>query len=379
MEVSTVLAKRKLKIKDSIFFMAPLSLMCALWYQPASAQEVGGCQLPNSGRLSGAIELQSNCTYPQGITVSDSNTHIDCKGATLDGKHSEKIGILISSEGRSLRNVSVKNCTVKNFSQTGVLVTSEIPNYKRSNDHEKNYNETPTNVTLDSLNVLSNDGAGVYFHSYVSNSTLKNSRIEKSKAEGIYLDQSSRGNHILNNTIKNNGELDGPNSGQRVGLAIDSSAKNLVENNKFIGNFGGGVFLYKNCGENFSKGMSVIRWQHSDENTIKNNVFDGEKVGVWIASRQSSNLQRKDCGDKPLDADGKYYQDFANNNTITGNKFCRNKTYIRVEGDNNTITNNRSDNNGRWVVEPTSMKTRLTGIPTTGNKITNNSFEKCEI
>ena len=155
-----------------MFFMAPLSLMCALWYQPARAQEVEICQLPNSGRLSGAIELHSNCTYQEGIIVNDSNTNIDCKGATLDGKHSEKIGILISSEGRSLRNVSVKNCTVKNFSQTGVLVTSEIPNYKRSNDHEKNYNETPTNVTLDTLNILSNDGVGVYFHSYVSLSLI---------------------------------------------------------------------------------------------------------------------------------------------------------------------------------------------------------------
>lgn len=374
-----MLAPKKFKINASISLMIPLSLMFAVWFQPASAQEVEDCQLPKSGRLSGDIELHSNCTYPQGIIVTESNTNIDCKGATLDGKHSKKIGILISSEGRSLKNVSVKNCTVKNFSQVGVLVTSEIPNYKRSNDHEKNYNETPANITLDNLNVLSNDGAGVYFHSYVSNSTLKNSRIEKSKAEGIYLDQSSRGNRILENIIKNNGELDGPNSGQRVGLAIDSSAKNLVESNKFVGNFGGGIFLYKNCGENFSKGMSVIRWQHSNENIIKNNSFDGEKIGIWIASRQSSNLQRKDCGDKSLDVEGKHYQDFADNNTITGNKFCRNKVYVRVEGDNNIITNNRSDNDGRWIVEPISIKTRLTGIPTTGNKITNNSFEKCEI
>ncbi|CAI8964220.1 right-handed parallel beta-helix repeat-containing protein [Pseudomonas sp. IT-P176] len=368
----------KTKLNRILVMWLPLTLAASFWPLPSNAKENQKCQLPHSGNLAGNVTLEPSCTYFETMTINTSNTNIDCKGATLDGRHTEKTGILISSKGNHLTNVNIKNCTVTNFTQMGILVTSEIPNFQRSNDRAKNYADTPSNITLDNMHVLSNDGVGVYFHSYVSNSTLKNSRIAGSKAEGIYLDQSSRYNTILNNIIEKNGELNGPNSGQRVGLAIDSSANNLIKNNKFLANLAGGVFLYKNCGENFSKGMSVIRWQHSNENQITNNYFIDEKVGIWIASRQSSNLEKKDCGDTPIDTEGKHYQDFADYNTVESNTFCRNKTYIRIEGNYNTITNNHSDIiSKKWIFQPTSMKERITGIPTIGNKISNNGYKSC--
>lgn len=354
-----------------------LVLILLTWQGITHANENNSCQLPNSGNISGKVALDANCTYNQGITITTSDTSLDCNGARVDGLNTQKIGILVSSKGGHLSNVEIKNCTITGFTDRGILITSEIPNYKRSDDHRTNYEQTPSNITLDNMKIISN-GAGVYFHSYVTNSTLKNSVIANSRAEGIYLDQSSKNNNITNNTIEKNGELDGPSSGQRVGLAIDSSAHNLIASNKFIANFGGGVFLYKNCGENFSKGFSSIRWQHSNENTIKDNLFSDEKIGIWIASRQSSNLQRKDCGDKPLDVDKKYYQDFADNNVVNNNKFCRNKRYVVIEGNNNIIENNRADKTADgWISQPISMKTRLTGTPTTGNILRNNTYEKC--
>lgn len=355
-----------------------LVLVLLTWQGITHANEDDTCQLPNSGNINGKVLLNANCTYNQGITINTSDTSLDCNGARVDGLNTQKIGILVSSKGGHLSSVEIKNCTVTGFIESGVLITSQIPNYQRSDNHNFNYEKTPKNITLENMKITSNSGVGVYFHSYVTNSTIKNSIVENSKAEGIYLDQSSRNNNIINNTIQRNGELNGPSSGQRVGLAIDSSANNLIESNKFIENFGGGIFLYKNCGENFSKGFSKIRWQHSNENTIKSNSFTDEKVGIWIASRQSSNLQNKDCGDKPLDSENKYYEDFADNNTIENNKFCRNKRYIIVEGNYNTITNNQSDNKtNNWIIQPSSMKARLTGIPTTGNKINNNKYEEC--
>ncbi|WP_339544672.1 right-handed parallel beta-helix repeat-containing protein [Pseudomonas sp. RA_35y_Pfl2_P32] len=347
------------------------------WCFPSNAQENRTCQLPNSGNLNGNLTLDQSCTYNQTITINNSNTNIDCKGATLDGQLTRKIGILITSQGNPLSNVTVKNCIVKNFKSQGILITSGIPDYKRTENQIRNYQISPTQITLDNVNIEDTGGVGVFFHSYVTNSTLKNSTILRSKGVGIYLEQSSRNNNILNNLIKDNGESNAPNSGQREGLAIDSSAGNLIKDNKFISNLAGGIYLYKNCGEKYSTGRSVIRWQPSNDNIIKNNTFTNEKVGIWIASRQSVNLQKSYCGDKPLDPAGRYFQDYADHNTIENNVFCKNKAYIRVEGNNNTITNNRADTTSNWITEPTTMKARLTGAATTGNRIVNNNYEEC--
>lgn len=365
--------------KNQIPFLstAMISLIFFAWHSSLPAQDNSHCDLPE--KIDNNITLNPQCTYHQTLTINNSNISIDCNGATLDGQQTLKYGLLINSQGKPLKNISVKNCRIRNFKAQGILITSGIPDYKKPTDHQTNYENTPSNITIENTKIEDSGGVGVFFNSYVTNATLKNSEILRSKGAGIYLEQSSQNNKILNNTIKDNGEWNGPKTGQREGLAIDSSAKNLIEGNKFISNVAGGIFLYKNCGEKFSKGKSVIRWQHSNDNIIKNNRFIDEKIGIWVASRQSANLQKSDCGDKPLDTDRKYYQDYADHNTIESNVFCRNKTYIKVEGNNNTIENNRSDKTeGKWITEPTTMKARLTGAPTTGNSIKNNTYEGCD-
>ncbi|MFI7839826.1 NosD domain-containing protein [Pseudomonas asiatica] len=348
--------------------------------QSGWANESGNsCEIPNNGVVSGIVKLKAGCIYNQSIIINDSNVKVDCNGAVLDGQGERKYGVLIDSKGRPLSNVTVANCKVRNFAAQGVLVTSGVPDAKRSTDRDFNYSVSPTKVTLSNLVVERAGGVGVFLHSYVTNVTLKDSIVSGSKGAGIYLEHSSRDNKLIGNVIKNNGAWNGPKTGQREGLAIDSSARNLIEGNKFSGNSAGGIFLYKNCGEKFSQGRSVIRWQSSNDNIIKNNKFYDEKVGIWIASRQSRNQQKSDCGDPALDSEKKYFADYANHNTIQGNEFCRNKLPIKVEGDDNIITGNRSDiRSSKWVSQPETMKARLTGIKSSGNKIEDNSFEACD-
>jgi parallel beta-helix repeat protein len=369
-----------IKIRKSLFLSCiSLPLMLNAWNLSFAAEDRKLCEMPKPEELRGQVELEPSCIYTKTMILNNSNTKVDCRGAILDGKGVEKIGIYINSEGRPLSNVVVKTCIVRNYKKSGVLITSGIPHYKRSNDHEINYSVSPTKVTLDHLNIQGSGGVGVFFHSYVTDSTLSNSTVSLSKGAGIYLEQSSKKNTISNNLIEKNGEWHGPKTGQREGLAIDSSAENLIRGNRFIDNWAGGVFLYKNCGEKFSSGKSIIRWQPSDFNVIENNQFYGEKVGIWVASRQSANLLKSDCGDKSMDAEGKYHQDYASNNKILNNKFCKNKVYIKVEGDHNTIKGNVSDKvSGRWITEPKTMKERITGVPTLGNKISDNRFEACD-
>jgi parallel beta-helix repeat protein len=345
---------------------------------PAFANETqGACQLPNGGNVSGNVKLERGCVYNQTLTVSESNSKVDCDGATLDGENRLKYGVMVVSNGKSLSDVSVSNCNVRNFSVNGVMVGSGIPDFKRSGDHQHNYDITPSNVVLSHLHVQDSGSVGVYFYSYVADSTLRDSVVSGSKGVGIYLEQSSKGNKIVDNVIKANGVVEG--GGPREGIAVDSSAGNLIEGNSFFGNAAGGVFLYKNCGENFDKGMAVLRWQHSNENVIRNNRFFDEKVGVWVASRQGRDLSQKGCGDSSLDGRGQYYRDYADYNVVEGNQFCRSKNYIVVSGNYNQIKNNRSDAaTSAWVEQPVTMTARITGEPTVGNVIEGNVYEACK-
>lgn len=363
-------------------FMSRLALCCCFagCMQAASASEVNSlCQLPDGGNISGEVKLDRKCTYNQAVSISISNTKLDCDGATLDGLGKLKDGVSISSQGRQLRNVSVSNCNVKNFSNNGVAVRSGVPDFKRSGDRDHNYDISPSGVVLSHLHIENSGGVGVYLYSYVSNVTLRESVVERSRGVGVYLEQSSRENKLINNIIKNNGEMAGPKSGQREGVAVDSSAKNLIEGNSFIGNSAGGIFLYKNCGENFSKGMAVLRWQPSNENVVRNNKFVGESVGVWIASRQGRDLSHRDCGDPSLDGGGKFYRDYADHNIVEDNKFCGGGEGVRVDGNFNVVRNNKSDvKNKDWVVQSQNMTTRLTGVPAEGNVVEENQYEACK-
>ena len=363
----------------SKFLMVGLVTALSQGFQATWAGESSRlCELPNNGVLSGSVKLDANCTYNQSMIINESNVDVDCNGAILDGQGERKYGVVINSKGRPLSNVSVSNCNVRNFSAQGVLVTSGVPDAKRSSDRDFNYSVSPTKIKLDNLLVERSGGVGVFLHSYVTDVTLRDSKILGSKGAGIYLEHSSRDNKLIANVIKDNGAWNGPKTGQREGLAIDSSARNLIQGNEFSGNSAGGIFLYKNCGEKFSQGRSVIRWQSSNDNIIKGNKFYDEKVGIWIASRQSRNQQKSDCGDRSLDSEGKYFADYANHNTVKGNEFCRNKLPIKVEGDDNVVTGNRSDmKTNKWVSQPETMKARLTGVRTSGNKIADNYFETC--
>ncbi|HEN8799556.1 TPA: right-handed parallel beta-helix repeat-containing protein [Pseudomonas putida] len=368
-----------IKLADAALYS--IVMVSYLWMpdQSVAAKIDGECRLPNNGVLQGDTKLESACTYNQSIIISSSNISLDCDGATLDGLGRSKYGIQIVSKGQKLSGVKVSNCNVKNFSINGVMVGSGIPDFKRSNDREENYQTSPTQVDLSNLKVEGSGNVGVYLYSYVTDVTLRNSVISGSKSSGVYLEQSSKNNKLIDNVIRENGVWDGPKTGQREGLSIDSSANNLIQGNSFIRNAAGGVFLYKNCGENYSKGMAVLRWQSSNDNVIRNNKFVDEKIGVWIASRQGSNLSHRDCGDPSLGNTKKYYRDYADNNVVEGNKFCRNQEYIRIAGNNNVVRDNRADVKAKeWVAEPINMTTRLTGISPKGNSVHDNQYESCD-
>lgn len=328
------------------------------------------CNLPSS--FSGSVRLESSCVYNASIVISTSNTVLDCSGATLDGGGSLKTAILINGRGKKIRNITVRNCRLVGFVGRVINITSGVPKWSLSDDIEKNYKVSPERIVIDNVSVTGGRG-GVYFDSYVADSILKNSVIRGADKVGVYLEQGSKGIGILYNKIIKNGV-----SGRREGVAVDSSANNLVVGNIIDGNGAGGVFLYKNCGENFKSGKSVLRWQSSDNNRVVGNIFRSQPVGVWIASRQSRDLSRWGCGDPALDDKGRFYKDFANNNYVESNQFCGVRVPVRVEGDNNYVARNKFDRMVSGAIEePFRDRAKPDGKVTMGNRFEANYFTAC--
>ena len=326
-----------------------------------------GCNLPDPASQGRVISLDSACTYMGTIKILQSNTKLQCNGAVLKGGEGDKYGIFIRGVG--LKNIEVSNCRLRGYDKAAVMITSGLSGEELARDRNKSYMLAPRNVTLDGLDIIGSRGNGVHFNAYVNHSILRRSTIARSRGVGVYLGQSSQNISILDNKFLENGGVDKP-KGFREALAVDSSAKNIIKGNVFSKNAAGAIFLYKNCGEKFDRPGAVLRWQSSNDNLIESNVFKDEKVGVWIASRQSRDLSKWRCGDRPVTADGKYFRDYADNNRIEKNIFCRNGQSIRVEGDNNLISDNRFDvPSSDAVIMPFVAADKPDGNRTVGNRV----------
>lgn len=342
--------------------LALVAAAAALACNGAAAAEDKACSADK--RISGTVQLDGECTYRQQFTISSSDTTLDCKGATIDGGQSMAVGILINSEGRPLSNVTVRNCVIQNFTSNAVRIAWAGEDKDKPTDRAERRQRTPRQVRLSNLKISNMGRVGVYFDDFVSDSTLENSVIADSGGVGLYLEFDSRNNTISHNEFRHNGH-----PLKREALAVDSSSRNTIVENTFIENRLGGIFLYKNCGEHVSSGRSVPRTQHSEDNLIAGNRFIREAVGVWIASRQSRNLKKIDCSDRPMDTQGQYFEDFANRNTVEKNVFCATGVGVRIEGDENHVRDNYFDPKvGRRVEIPVTKRGELLGRPPKGNQ-----------
>lgn len=304
------------------------------FYGNLSHAEEKKCSSDNLMLVKGNVELKGGCVYEAQVVINQSNTHLDCKGAQFKGRSGWKIGLLIDSKGKELKNISIKNCRFYGFESSGIRVTWDVIDSRKGDDRDAIYAKTPRDISISNVTVEKSGRVGIYIDDYVQDLTVADSVISDSGAVGIYLEHSTQRINIINNQIVNNGYGGRVN---REGLAIDSSAHNKVIGNVFKSNNAGGIFLYKNCGENIDSGKQVVRWQHSDFNIIKNNYFENEKIGVWLASRQERDLRGMKCGDPVLNSRG-WYADFADNNVLDDNQFCQTEKNVIDKGRSNSVS-----------------------------------------
>ena len=347
---------------------------------PIQKSNSANCPQWESGatiKVTESITIPKGCHYDKvTFTISKSNITFDCNGAELNGLGKTKMNefyrrykvaevprntafTISGSENNFLENVTVKNCHLRfyingfNISFGLKQATHDDLKAGRNVEALENHLRTlsPKNIRIENNEIIKSHKAGIFVQRYITDLIVNNNTIDRAADMGIYLESGTQRITISNSTFSKNGDSTydleerkrKPRVRKREAIAVDSSAYNIFKNNKFINNAGGAIFMYKNCYERYKEANQLPRYQGSNFNLIENNYFSDEVKGVWIASRQSRDLNNFKCGDPVIQTKDseKYYEDFAKNNRVINNTFENTEKAVIVEDDKNTISNNR--------------------------------------
>jgi len=391
---------------------------------PANPADCPAWKKNETVQITESMRLPAGCKYDRVkfVISHKSDLVFDCNGAELNGLDKEfrqkpgtvyipsraplDVGIMISSsESKQSRNITVKNCHLKNYVR-GIRVAfgmSAATLYDLRNNVNvealENHLRTisPANIRVEHSTIDFSHKDGVYVGRFVNGFVLDHSSVNSTGVVGLYLDSGSSNSLIKNSTFTKNGysryviqinsiekEL---KDYSREAIAIDSSFNNRIEGNTFSLNSRGAVFLYKNCNEFHKDPNQIPRYQSADGNIIKGNIFKDEKVGVWVASRQSEDLRDFECGIPQVATGVKYYgpyaretnfyQDYAKNNQVLDNTFENIHFGVIVEDDDNTVKGNSFTGTtevGFDIKVGTKYRTEKLAHPVTNTKIIGNHF-----
>jgi hypothetical protein len=269
--------------------------------------------------------------------VTKSGTVIDCMGKEFNnGKITE---IRISS---SIKDVTIKNCKLKGSIRVyGLGMNGEAEKVKESS-HSLGHTEraqklAPSNILISNLTIEGVQRIPVYLAPGVNRVTIENNNfIGNTDSTAIYLDAESSYNIIRNNTFNVEGNFTFRQFRIREVIAIDGSAYNTIIENKFEKAVGGGIYLYRNCGEG-----GTVRHQTPQHNLISNNDFNLSGLhwgnyGIWLGARNGNRSYCDDDSGYPFGSSIDN-RDFADNNVVSNNKFFGSDKTIRNDGNNNLI------------------------------------------
>ena len=271
--------------------VAALALMLALPPQGVAAT----CSLdafpidPGTGAriVTGSARLEAGCRYSANFVIQSPDTTLDCAGAEI-GDSAKPVRPGLWNLGiRSVRSggqwvaphdVVVRNCVLNGGLRTygigpnngpfpdtrnGGQENREILDSSHSPGHTARLQAAaPSRITVERMRIIGNVGSPVYIGPGVTYFTLRESQVSGGSGGGvIVLDSESAHNTIERNIVS------GPTA--RENVSIDGSAYNRIVNNEFRDMSNGGIYLYRNCGEN-----GVVRHQAPVGNEIAGNLFE---------------------------------------------------------------------------------------------------------
>lgn len=172
-------------------------------------------------------------------------------------------------------DVAITDCTVHGGLRIwGMGAGGEIESLRRSSRTPGHtvaaQAAAPSHVVLTRLVFMGTGSIPLYIGPGTTATTVTGARFAGwSNSSAVYLDAESAGNLIANSVFAIRTA--------REQIAVDGSARNRITGSRFDVAGRGGVFLYRNCGED-----GVIRHQTPSDNRISGNVFTGAD---WLRPR----------------------------------------------------------------------------------------------
>ena len=304
--------------------------------RPCSSAEVAALTAPAAADAP-AVRLTCFATLPPGVAVrrhivfegaEASGAGLDCNGGSVGvpGRPSTTrdptVAVWSRRDGAGWsvpRSVRITRCTIHGNLRVwglglndigGLRVSSRTPGHTAAVQAA-----APADLALDNVSFVATGSIPLYVGPGVTGVRMTGGGFRgRSVSTAIYLDAESAGAVIRNVAFD-------IRTG-REQIAVDGSAGNRIENNRFQLGGRGGVFLYRNCGED-----GVIRHQTPSNNLITGNRFEG---AAWLAPRPivvgSREGRRRYCGD---DAGYPFGSSADDRDRATGNVVSDNTTAFR--------------------------------------------------
>ncbi len=222
------------------------------------------------------------------------------------------------------RDILIRGCHVHGAIRVwGVGAGQRMEHLRRSSRRANHTGRlqaaAPTNVRLEDVTITGTGSIPLYVGPGVTGLTLTGSRLDgRSVSTAIYLDAESGLNVLSDNIIA-------VRTGREI-IAVDGSAGNVITGNQIDLGVGGlinrgGVFLYRNCGED-----GIVRHQTPSNNRITGNTFRAS----WIGPARAVVVGSRDGDRRYCDADAGYPfgssvddGDGAAGNVVSGNRVDR--------------------------------------------------------
>lgn len=283
------------------------------------------------------LRLTCFATLPPGASVQrrllfegaeSSGSGLDCRGGAIGfpGEPSTTRNPTVAVWSRrdgdrwSLpRDVRIVDCTIHGNLRVWGLGRDDIEGLRlssRTADHTPRLQEAaPAGLTLEKVTFVATGSIPLYVGPGVIGLSMNGGRFSgRSVSTAIYLDAESQGAVIENVAFDI--------ATGREQIAVDGSARNRIVGNHFRLAGRGGVFLYRNCGED-----GVIRHQTPSDNRIADNRFEGaawfRPQAVVVGSREG---RRRYCGD---DAGWPFGSSLDDRDHATGNQVANNTVRYR--------------------------------------------------
>lgn len=304
--------------------------------RPCSPTEVAALTAPAAADAP-PIRLTCFAALPAGASVrrhivfegaAASGAGIDCNGGSVgtpglaSTTRNPTVAVWSRREGTGWsvpRDVRIARCTIQGNLRVWGLGRNNIEGL-RASSRTPNHTATaqaaaPSGLTLDNVAFAATGSIPLYVGPGVTAVRMIGGGFHgRSVSTAVYLDAESAGAVIRDVAFDIRTE--------REQIAIDGSARNRIEENRFNLGGRGGVFLYRNCGED-----GVIRHQTPSNNLISGNRFEG---AAWLTPRPivvgSREGRRRYCGD---DAGYPFGSSIDDGDRATGNVVSGNTTGFR--------------------------------------------------